>query len=231
MNAAPRLDNIAACVFDAYGTLFDVAAAAERCKAALGDKAEPLAQLWRAKQLSYTWLRSLMGRYADFWRVTGEALDQAMETLKLDNPILRSRLMELYMVLDAYPEVSATVARLKAMGLKLAILSNGSPTMLTSAVKSAGLFGQFDGIFSVDGLGVYKPDPRVYALAADRLAVPTANIAFLSSNGWDACGAASAGLKAIWVNRAAQAAERLPGEPVAVLTRLDQLPPLLGAHG
>jgi len=204
---------ICACVFDAYGTLFDVNSAAERERAALGDRWHPLAELWRSKQLQYTWLRSLGGRHADFWQVTGEALDFAMESLGLDDPALRERLMNLYLELDAYPEVGETLARLKTAGFQLAILSNGSPAMLSAAVNNAGINALLDAVLSVEEVGVFKTHPSVYQLAVDRLGVAAYEICFVSSNGWDAYAAKAFGLRVAWCNRFGQAAEHLPETP------------------
>jgi 2-haloacid dehalogenase len=219
---------VTAVAFDAYGTLFDVASAAAAAKDALGEKWAPLAELWRAKQLQYTWLRSLMGRHADFRRVTGDALDFALEAHGVADAALRERLMALYDRLAAYPEVPAALARLKAGGVKLAILSNGSPEMLASAAGNAGIAGLLDAVLSVEQVGVYKPHPSVYRLAVDRLGVPKDKIGFVSSNGWDAFGAKSFGLKVVWCNRAGQPKERIPAEPDAEVKDLAGVPPLLG---
>src|SRR5580658_4144950 len=171
---AIRLHLIEACVFDAYGTLFDVNSAARSAQDSLGEKWQPLAELWRSKQLQYTWLRGLAGRHADFWQVTADALDFALSTLKLEDPALRARLMNLYLALSTYPEVPDTLQRLTAAGMKLAILSNGSPAMLAAAVANAGLAGQFDAVLSVEDVKVYKPHPSVYRLACERLNVDAA---------------------------------------------------------
>jgi 2-haloacid dehalogenase len=178
---ATALSGIRACVFDAYGTLFDFASAAARCRDVLGDRAGQLTALWRDKQLQYTWLRALQGRHADFWQVTGDALDFALETLGLGDPPLRARLMDFYRTLDVFPEVPAMLGQLKAAGLKTAILSNGSPDMLAAAVSKAGIGELLDAVLSVELVGVYKPHPKVYQLAVDRLAVPPAAISFQSS--------------------------------------------------
>lgn len=221
-------NDIQACVFDAYGTLFDVHSAAARCRDALGAKADPLSDTWRQKQLQYTWLRSLMGAHVDFWQVTGDALDYAMAAVELDDPAMRKRLMDLYLELDAYPEVPAVLQRLKAGGLATAVLSNGAPKMLDAAVRSAGLDDRLDHVLSIEDVGIYKPDPRVYQLAADRLGVKPAQICFMSSNAWDAFGASHFGFRVAWVNRFGQPPERLPGRPDAEIADLDALPPLLG---
>ncbi len=223
-----RLDGVRACVFDAYGTLFDVNAAASRCQAELGDKWLPLAETWRGRQLQYTWLRSLQDDYVDFWRVTGDALDFAMASLGLDDADLRERLMQLYLALDAYPEVAETLARLKAGGMRTAILSNGSPKMLAAAVENAGLGDSLDAVLSVDELGVYKTSPRVYQLAVDRLGVDANQISFQSSNAWDAHAGSAFGFRVCWINRFGQTRERLPGAPDVELSTLADLPAIVG---
>lgn len=224
----PPFSDIGACVFDAYGTLFDFNAAAERCRDTLGDKAPQLSSTWRTKQLEYTWLRSLMGRHVDFWQVTSDALDFSLAAQGLEDEALRARLLECYGTLDAYPDAKATLARLRAAELTTAILSNGSPGMLDSAVESAGLADVLDAVLSVEEVGVFKPHPSVYQLAVDRLGMPAHRICFMSSNGWDARGAAAFGFRVVWVNRFGQQADRLPGDPDAVVTSLDALPTLLG---
>ena len=228
MNNAPLI-GVRACVFDAYGTLFDFAAAAKRCRDALGDDIDRLTALWRDKQLQYTWLRALQGRHADFWQVTSDALDFALETLGIDKVELRDRLMNLYLTLDAFPEVTDALAQLKKAGMKTAILSNGSPAMLDAAVKAAQLDTLLDAVFSVEEVGVYKPHPKVYQLAVDRLSIPAAAIAFQSSNAWDAYAASAFGMRVIWCNRYGQRAERLPGAPDRAVRSLAELPALVGA--
>jgi len=224
---APGLKGARAAVFDAYGTLFDVASAAERSKEELGPRWLPLAELWRAKQLQYTWLRSLMGRHADFWRVTGDALDFAMESLGIEDRDLRVRLMSLYERLGAYPEARPTLERLRKKGLKLAILSNGAPRMLAAAAESAGLAPLLDAVISIEEVGIYKPSSAVYRLAPDRLGLWPAEIAFVSANGWDACGAKAAGLRVAWCNRAGQPRERIPEPPDVEIRSLAELPDLV----
>ena len=226
--AHPRFGDIAVCVFDAYGTLFDYNAAAARHSAVLGDKAAPLAELWRLKQLQYTWLRSLMGRYTGFWQVTGDALDYSMAALGIEDAALRTRLMEAYKTLDAYPEVPETLATLRAHGLKCAILSNGEPAMLDSAVAAAGIGDHLDAVLSVDDVGIFKPHPSVYQLAVDRLGVPADGVSFQSSNAWDANGAAAFGFRVAWCNRFGQGQERVPEAPDAEIATLAALPALLG---
>ena len=220
---------IKACVFDAYGTLFDFASAAAGCRDALGDNAERLTVLWRDKQLQYAWLRSLQGRHADFWQVTGEALDFALETLGLHAPGLRDRLMSLYLTLAAFPEVPDMLRRLKTAGLITAILSNGSPAMLKAAIGNAGIGELLDAVLSVEEVGIYKPHPTVYQLAVDRFGIAAGAILFLSSNGWDAYAASAFGMRAVWCNRYGQRRENLPGQPEREIRTLAELPALLGA--
>ncbi len=220
---------IRACVFDAYGTLFDFGSAAAGCADVLGEKAAPLTALWRDKQLQYSWLRGLQGRYVPFWQVTGEALDYAMETLGLKgDDILRARLMDLYRTLGTFPEVPAVLQTLRRAGFATAILSNGSPDMLASAVQGAGLVDAFDAVISVDEVGTFKPDRRVYQQALDRLGLPAQAIAFQSSNAWDAHAASAFGMRVVWCNRYGQMRERLPGTPDAEIRTLAELPGLLG---
>jgi len=223
-----RLSGIKACVFDAYGTLFDFAAAAKGCRDVLGDDIDKLTAIWRDKQLQYTWLRALQGRHADFWEVTGDALDFALETLNIEKPGLRDRLMTLYLTLETFPEVAATLQRLKRAGLQTAILSNGSPKMLDAAVNGNELQDLLDRVLSVEAVGVYKPHPKVYQLAVDRLGVPASAISFQSSNAWDAYAAAAFGMRVVWCNRYGQRRERLPGNPDREIRTLSELPELLG---
>ena len=225
---AAKIEDIGACVFDAYGTLFDVAAAAVQCRDALGEKADELSVLWRTRQLEYTWLRSLMQEYVEFWQVTGDGLDYAMAALGIEDDALRQRLMDIYMRLDAYPEVKDVLSALKAGGIKTAVLSNGSPEMLSSAVDNAGIADLLDDVFSVDSIGVYKPHPSVYKMAVDGLGVDAARICFMSSNAWDTAGGANFGYRVVWVNRFGQPQERIPGEPEHEVKTLEALPPLLG---
>lgn len=196
--------NIKACVFDAYGTLFDVHSAVSRHAAAVGPQADQVSRLWRQKQLEYTWIRALMGRHADFWVVTSEALDIALAVYGIENRNLRDQLMDAYLNLRAYPEVPAMLRQLKDAGMRTAILSNGSPKMLDAAVTSAGIADLLDAVLSVEEVGIYKPDPRVYRLAMDRLGVPASSISFQSSNVWDAAAAAANGFNVVWVNRMRQ---------------------------
>lgn len=219
-----KLQGVSACVFDAYGTLFDFNTAAAGARDELGDDWQKLSDLWRLKQLQYTWLRGLGGHHAEFWQVTGDALDFALAQLKIDQPGLRARLMDLYLRLGAYPEVPAMLSTLKARGMKLAILSNGSPTMLSAVVRNAGLEGVFDAVLSVEEVGVFKPHPSVYALAAQRLHLTPERICFLSSNGWDAYSAKAYGFRVLWCNRFGQAPERIPATPDGEIGDLSLLP-------
>lgn len=224
------LAEIGACIFDAYGTLFDVSAAARRCQADLDDRAEQLTAIWRAKQLEYSWLRSLSGDYVDFWHITGQSLDYALATLGIHDPALRSRLMEFYFIIDSYPEAIDTLRAVKAAGLRCAILSNGSPSMLTAAVHRAELDCFLDAVISVDAVRMYKPHPRAYQLAVDRLRVSPERTCFVSSNYWDVSGAAMFGFGAIWVNRKRDLPDVLPGAPKQEIHSLAALPALLVAH-
>jgi 2-haloacid dehalogenase len=221
------LTGIKACVFDAYGTLFDFATAAQRCRDVLGDDIDKLTALWRDKQLQYTWLRAAQHRHADFWQVTGDALDYTLETLHIDKPGLRDRLMKLYLTLDPFPDVPDALKQLKEAGLRTVILSNGSPMMLDAAVKAAKL--ELDTVLSVDEAGVFKPDPRVYQLAVDRLGISASAIAFQSSNAWDAYAASAFGMKVVWCNRYGQRPERLPGAPDREIRSLVDLPAIISA--
>ena len=227
-SSGPPLQGARAAVFDAYGTLFDVASAAERAKGTLGERWKPLAELWRAKQLQYTWLRALMGRHADFWHVTGDALDFAMESLGIVDAELRGRLMGLYERLGAYPDARPALEALRAKGLKIAILSNGTPRMLAAAAEAAHLSPLLDAILSVEMVGIYKPSPSVYRLAVDRLHLWPGEIVFVSANGWDACAAKAFGLRVAWCNRSGQPPERIPERPDATIASLAELPALMG---
>lgn len=222
---------IKAVVFDAYGTLFDVASAARRAaeepgRQALAECWRQLAEVWRQKQLQYTWLRAITGAHTDFWSVTCDGLDFAMEACGLDDPELRERLLALYWELQAYREVPAMLHRLKADGMTTAILSNGSPDMLDGAVSSAVLGNVLDAVLSVEDVGVFKPNAEVYGLVENRLAIPPNEVLFVSSNGWDAAGAAGFGFATVWVNRAGEPMDRLPWTPSHVLADLTTIPEL-----
>ncbi|MDH3713639.1 MAG: haloacid dehalogenase type II [Gammaproteobacteria bacterium] len=223
----PEFSGITACVFDAYGTLFDVHSAVARHSDAMGNVGDRVSQMWRTKQLEYTWLRSLMGRHADFWQVTGDALDYALNAFDIGDKTLRDSLMDAYLTLSPYPEVRDVLSQLKQRGVQLAILSNGAPNMLGVAVASAEIADLLDEVLSVEDVGIYKPDPRVYQLAVDRLQITPEQISFQSSNAWDAVGAAAFGFKVAWVNRFAQHRERLPAQPQAEIRTLAELLDLL----
>lgn len=226
--AGTEFQNVRACVFDAYGTLLDFNSAVADETDALGDRAAALSELWRAKQLQYTWLRGLMGAHAPFWQVTGEALDYALQALSLTDPKRREALMSRYLRLSAFADAIPTLTALKAAGMKTAILTNGSPDMIETACDHAGLTPLLDAVLTVEEVGTFKPHPDVYQLAVDRLDVPAKRIAYLSSNGWDASAAAHFGFRVAWCNRYGQPPERLPGAPSTQITRLDALPALLG---
>ena len=222
------LDGVQACIFDAYGTLFDFASAAARCPDVPEGRRDALTALWRDKQLQYAWLRTLENRYADFWQVTGDALDFALESLDLTNPSLRERLMDLYLGLEPFPEVPAVLASLRQAGFRTAILSNGSPMMLDALVKRSGLEAMFDAVLSADAVRAFKTHPDVYQYALDALDIEAAAISFQSSNAWDAHGASDFGMRVVWCNRYGQRRERLPGAPDFEIRTLAELPALLG---
>jgi 2-haloacid dehalogenase len=219
-----KLEGIRACVFDAYGTLFDVGSPVRKLSAELGEKALPLASLWRQKQLEYTWLRSLMGVHADFWHVTGDALDYCLETLEIRETDLRDELMALYLKLDAYPDVAAALEAVRGKGKRVAILSNGSPSMLDNAIRSAGLEKLIDLTLSVEDVGIYKPSRRVYRHAMQRLQLhDQPAICFVSANAWDAQAAATFGFQVVRLARNGGLDDRIPGTPAARIEKLTQL--------
>jgi 2-haloacid dehalogenase len=218
---------VKACVFDAYGTLFDFASAAAGCSDVLGDKVSQVSAMWRDKQLQYTWLRGMQGLHVDFWQVTGDALDYTLETLQLADPALRQRLMGLYLKLSPFPEVPGVLRQLKAEGYRTAILSNGSPAMLKSAVDGASLGPLLDHIVSVEEVGIFKPHPSVYQRCVDVLGVSAGEVAFQSSNSWDAWAASAFGMRVFWCNRYRQRPERLPGKPDAEIRSLSELAALI----
>ncbi len=222
-----RLKGIRACIFDAYGTLFDFGSATARCPEIPEDRRTALTTLWRDKQLQYTWLRTLQNRYVDFWQVTGNALDFALDSLAIQAPNVREHLMELYLTLSAFPEVREVLLSLRQSGFTTAILSNGSPAMLEAAISSAGLSGQFDAVLSADAVGAFKTHPKVYQYALDQLGVPASTISFQSSNAWDAHAASDFGMRTVWCNRYGQQRERLPGSPDFEIRTLADLPALL----
>ncbi|MBO9444239.1 haloacid dehalogenase type II [Ruegeria sp. R14_0] len=225
---------ITTCIFDAYGTLFDVAAAARQAAEepgfeALQKKWPELANHWRLKQLQYTWLRAITDAHADFWDVTQDGLDWALEATGLDgDDTMRQRLLDLYWELQAYPEVPQMLQTLKEGGLQTAILSNGSLPMLDGAVKSAAIGDALDDVLSVESVGVFKPDSRVYDLVQNRFRCERDEVLFVSSNGWDAAGASGYGFVTAWVNRAGEPVDRLPWRPAHVLSDLTTIPRLAG---
>ena len=222
---------VKACVFDAYGTLFDVDTAARHEKESLGEGWKTLSDLWRLKQLQYTWLMSLQGNYRSFWEMTLNALQFAMKTQKIHDPALEARLMQIYRELDCYPEVPATLKALKNAGIKCAILSNGDMDMLQSAVDNAGIGDYLDDILTVEDVRIFKPHPDVYKLANDRLQIASEDISFQSSNGWDAFSAKNYGFKVIWCNRFNQPDEQIPSPPDHRIKTLDQMLPILNIKG
>lgn len=223
---------ITTCIFDAYGTLFDVAAAARSAAAEPGREKfarhwPAIAEKWRLKQLQYTWLRAVTGAHVGFWQVTQDGLDWALEAEGLgDDTDLRERLLQLYWELEAYPEVPAMLAALKEAGKDTAILSNGAPDMLDGAVKSAGIGALLDDVLSVESVGIFKPARVVYDLVGQRFGCAPEEVLFVSSNGWDACAAAGYGFNTVWVNRAGEPVDRLPAAPDRQLSDLSGIPDL-----
>ncbi len=223
-----KLEGVRACVFDAYGTLFDVASPVKKLAAEIGEQADTLGRLWRQKQLEYTWLRSLMGVHTDFWHVTGDALAFALETLGIIEPGLKDELMTLYLKLDAFPEVAEAVKAVKAKSLRTVILSNGSPSMLDSLVRTAGFERLFDMVLSVEDVGIYKPSRRVYRHALQKLQLHDApSVCFVSANSWDAQAGAQFGFQSVRVNRAGLKDDRIPGKTAATIADLSALAGLL----
>ena len=194
------MKNIKAIIFDAYGTLFDVNSAAEKCKEKIGDKWEGFANYWRMTQLEYTWLRSLMKRHKDFWQITNDSLDKSMKFFNIESS-MKNELLDLYKVLSTFPEVKNTIIKLKEKNYKLAILSNGTPQLLSDLVKSNDLENMFDDIFSIEEAGIYKPSPKVYDLPVVKYKIQKNEIMFLSANTWDISGAGNYGYNPVWVNR------------------------------
>jgi len=216
------MKNIKAIIFDAYGTLFDVNSAAEKCKDKIGDKWEGFANYWRTTQLEYTWLRSLMNRHKDFWQVTEGSLDKSMKAFKID-PSMRNELLDLYKILSTFPEVKEVLQNLKKKDYKLAILSNGTPTLLNELVASNNLDNIFDDIFSIEEAGVYKPDSKVYNLPIKKYQIKKDEVAFLSANTWDVSGGGNYGYSSIWVNRNNNIFDNLDYKPKNEVKNLKQL--------
>ena len=194
------MKNVKAIIFDAYGTLFDVNSAAEKCKDKIGDKWEGFANYWRTTQLEYTWLRSLMKRHKNFWQITEDSLDKSMNAFNIDKS-MRNELLDLYKTLNTFPEVKNVLNKLKEKNYKLAILSNGTPSLLNELVKSNNIENIFDDIFSIEDVGIYKPDSRVYDIPTKKYQIQKNEVAFLSANTWDVSGGGNYGYNAIWVNR------------------------------
>ena len=216
------MKNIKAIIFDAYGTLFDVNSAAEKCKDKIGDKWEPFANFWRTTQLEYTWLRSLMKRHKDFWQITEESLDKSMMVFNID-PEMKNELLNLYKVLSPFQEVPETLKSLKEKNFKLAILSNGTPSLLNDLVKSNNLNNLFDDLFSIEEVKIYKPHPKVYDLPIEKYKIKKNEVAFLSANTWDVSGAGNYGYQSIWVNRNNNIFDNLDYKPNNQIKNLSEL--------
>ena len=216
------MNNAKAIVFDAYGTLFDVNSAAEKCKGKIGDKWESFANFWRTTQLEYTWLRSLMKRHKDFWQVTEDSLDKSMRVFNIDKN-MRNELLNLYKVLSPYPEVKEVLENLKKKSLKLAILSNGTPALLNELVSSNNLNDLFDDLFSIEEVKIYKPDSKVYELPLKKYNVKANEIIFLSANTWDVSGGGNFGYNSVWVNRNKSHFDNLDYQPKNEIVNLSQL--------
>ena len=216
------MENVKAIIFDAYGTLFDVNSAAEKCKDKIGEKWERFANFWRTTQLEYTWLRSLMDRHKDFWQVTEDSLDKSMKVFDID-PSMRNELLNLYKVLSPFEEVPETLKTLKEKKFKLAILSNGTPSLLDELVKSNHLDNLFDDIFSIEQVGVYKPSSRVYDMPIKKYNINKSEVAFLSANTWDVSGGGNYGYNSIWVNRNKNIFDNLDYKPSNEINNLKQL--------
>ena len=220
------MKNIKAIIFDAYGTLFDVNSAAEKCKDKIGAKWEGFANFWRTTQLEYTWLRSLMGRHKDFWQITEDSLDKSMKTFDIDSS-MKSELLNLYKVLSPFKEVPETLKKLKEKNFKLAILSNGTPSLLKELVESNNLDNLFDDLFSIEEVGIYKPDSKVYELPIKKYKIKSNEIAFLSANTWDVSGGGNYGYHSIWVNRNNNIFDNLDYKPNNQVKNLSELVDLI----
>ena len=216
------MKNIKAIIFDAYGTLFDVNSAAEKCKSKIGDKWENFANFWRKTQLEYTWLRSLMGRHKDFWQITEDSLDKSMKAFKIDIG-MKNELLDLYKILSPYPEVRETLEKLKDRKYKLAILSNGTPSLLNELVESNKLKKLFDDIFSIEEVKIFKPSSKVYEMPIKKYNIKEQEVAFLSANTWDVSGGGNYGFTSIWVNRNKNIFDNLDYKPKNEISGLNQL--------
>ena len=216
------MKNIKAIIFDAYGTLFDVNSAAEKCKDKIGDKWEGFANFWRTTQLEYTWLRSLMKRHKNFWQITEDSLDKSMKTFNIDSA-MKNELLNLYKALSPFKEVPETLKKLKERNLRLAILSNGTPSLLTQLVKNNNIDNLFDDLFSIEEVGIYKPDTKVYDLPIKKYKIEKSQVAFLSANTWDVSGGGNYGYQSIWVNRNNDIFDNLDYKPINQIKNLNEL--------
>ena len=216
------MKNIKAIIFDAYGTLFDVNSAAEKCKDKIGDKWERFANYWRTTQLEYTWLRSLMNKHKDFWQITEDSLDKSMKAFKIDCS-MRNELLDLYKILSTFPEVKKVLKNLKEKDYKLAILSNGTPALLNELVKNNNLDNMFDDIFSIEEVGIYKPDSKVYDMPIKKYQIQKEEVGFLSANTWDVSGGGNYGYSSIWINRNKNIFDNLDYKPKNEVKSLEQL--------
>ena len=216
------MKNLKAIIFDAYGTLFDVNSAAEKCKSKIGDKWENFANYWRTTQLEYTWLRSLMNKHKDFWKITEDSLDKSMKKFHIDQN-MRSELLNLYKVLSPYPETKNTLEQLKNKNYKIAILSNGTPSLLNGLIEKNNMKIFFDDIFSIEEVGIFKPSSKVYEIPIKKYKIDKREVAFLSSNTWDVCGGGNFGYNSIWVNRNKNIFDKLDYKPKHVIGDLEEL--------
>ena len=216
------MKNLKAIIFDAYGTLFDVNSAAEKCKGKIGDKWENFANYWRTTQLEYTWLRSLMNKHKDFWKITQDSLDKSMKKFQIDQN-MRSELLDLYKILSPYPETKNTLEQLKNKNFKIAILSNGTPSLLNGLIEKNNMKIFFDDIFSIEEVGIFKPSSKVYEIPIKKYKIDKRDIAFLSSNTWDVCGGGNFGYNSIWVNRNKNIFDKLDYKPKHVIGDLEEL--------
>jgi len=216
------MKNLKAIIFDAYGTLFDVNSAAEKCKGKIGDKWENFANYWRTTQLEYTWLRSLMNKHKDFWKITEDSLDKSMKKFQIDQN-MRSELLDLYKILSPYPETKNTLEQLKNKNFKIAILSNGTPSLLNGLIEKNNMKIFFDDIFSIEEVGIFKPSSKVYEIPIKKYKIDKHEVAFLSSNTWDVCGGGNFGYNSIWVNRNKNIFDKLDYKPKHVIGDLEEL--------
>tara|TARA_Y100001933_G_C18826829_1_gene491709 strand:+ start:39 stop:701 length:663 start_codon:yes stop_codon:yes gene_type:complete len=216
------MKNLKAIIFDAYGTLFDVNSAAEKCKGKIGDKWENFANYWRTTQLEYTWLRSLMNKHKDFWKITEDSLDKSMKKFEIDQD-MRSELLDLYKILSPYPETKNTLEKLKNKNYKIAILSNGTPSLLNGLIEKNNMKIFFDDIFSIEEVGIFKPSSKVYEIPIKKYKIDKHEVAFLSSNTWDVCGGGNFGYNSIWVNRNKNIFDKLDYKPKHVIGDLEEL--------